>query len=468
MSERLDVRTLVETRDDEDARRAGSVDSGRILARTPRAVAFPRSARDVQEILRWANRTGSRVALRGKGHTQAGQSLTDGGVQIDTQGLDRIGPIDEKRQTLRAQAGATWRDVVGYTRPRGWMPLVLTNNLDTTVGGTLSTGGVGQSSHLYGTQTNNVDELEAATGDGRLLRCSATDNASLFDATRAGLGQFSVITEARIRIRRVLPRVRTFRLVYDDLEDLLGDQAQILSHRRFHYLRAWRRHQDQRFIDDEDDWSGAGDSFYPMDVSVEFDAEPDAAELLAGLRHRRVTGAIDRDIAEFADLPEPTPLPAARHLALCVPVTEAWLPWPAAAACVARVFEGFPRALLASTNVMLRPLGPEPTPMLVLPRTGPALGFGLIPYIPPAVLQSVLPAVEAAGRLLVAAGGKRYLTGWVRRGHDEWRAHYGPQWTTILAWKEAFDPNGILSNGFIHYGAGHETRRNPVGAGGND
>lgn len=41
--------------------------------------------------------------------------------------------------------------------------MVLTNNLDTTVGGTLSTGGVGQSSHLYGTQANNVDELEAVT-----------------------------------------------------------------------------------------------------------------------------------------------------------------------------------------------------------------------------------------------------------------------------------------------------------------
>ena len=66
--------------------------------------------------MRWANRTGSSVALRGRGHTQAGQSLTGGGVQIDMQRLDRIGPLDEGRQTLRVQAGATWRDVVGYLR----------------------------------------------------------------------------------------------------------------------------------------------------------------------------------------------------------------------------------------------------------------------------------------------------------------------------------------------------------------
>ena len=465
--ERPELRALaatVETRDDEDARRAGGVDSGRILARMPQAVAFPGSARDVAEIVRWANRTGSPVAPRGKGHTQAGQSLT-GGVQIDMQGLDRVGPVDEARRTLRVQAGATWREVVGHTRPRGWMPMVLTNNLDTTVGGTLSTGGVGQSSHLYGTQANNVDELEAVTGDGRLMRCSATENTSLFDATRAGLGQFSVITEARIRVRRVRPRVRTFRIVYDDLEALLRDQAEILSQRRFHYLRAWCRPRGQRFLDDDDNWSGDGDWSYPMDVSVEFDAEPDAAELLAGLRHRRVAGAVDRDVAEFADLPEPTPLPAARHRALCAPVTEAWLPWPAAAGCAARLSETFPRALLPSTNIMLRPLGIEATPMLMFPRTSPVLGFGLIPYIPATVLQSVLPAVEAAGRLLVAAGGKRYLTGWVRRGHDEWRAHYDGQWTSILRWKEAFDPNGVLDNGFIRYGAA-QGRPTPGGQGG--
>ena len=202
MDETTAVRTLaavVDTRDDEEALRAGSVDSGRILVRRPRAIAAPRTAQDVLEIVRWANRTGSSVALRGMGHTQAGQSLTDGGVQIDMRGLDRIGPLDDERRTLWVQAGATWRQVVGYVRPRGWMPLVLTNNLDTTVGGTLSTGGVGQSSHRYGTQANNVDELEVVTGDGRLLHCSATENAPLFDATRAGLGQFSLITRAHLR-----------------------------------------------------------------------------------------------------------------------------------------------------------------------------------------------------------------------------------------------------------------------------
>ena len=459
MGETADVRALaarVDTRDGEEALRAASVDSGRILVRRPRAVAAPRTARDVIEIVRWANRTGSRVALRGTGHTQAGQSLTGGGVQIDMQGLDRIGPLDEERQTLQVGAGAMWRRVVDHARRRGWMPLVLTNNLDSTVGGTLSTGGVGQSSHRHGTQANNVDELEVVTGDGRLLRCSATENASLFDATRAGLGQFAVVTRAHVRVRRVLPRVRTFRLAYGDLETLMRDFAHILSRGRFDYLLARCRHRDQRFLAEDDDWLVAGDWCYPMDVSVEFDAEPDEAGLLAGLHHDGVISTVDRDVVEHADLGEPMPLPAVRYAAtaLSVPVTEAYLPWTAAAACVTGLLETLPPPLLASSSVVLRPLNAEPTPMLMLPRTGPVVGFGLFPYIPSAVLGFVLPVVEDAGRRLVAAGGKRYLTGWVRRSHDEWRAHFGPRWATVLQWKEAFDPNAVLSNGFIRYGAG--------------
>ena len=92
--------------------------------------------------------------------------------------------------------------------------------------------------------------------------------------------------------------------------------------------------------------------------------------------------------------------------------------------------------------------------MLMFPRSRSVLGFGLLPYVPAAALQSVLPVVEDAGRLLVAAGGKRYLTGWVRRGRDEWQAHYGRQWATVLRWKGNFDPNGVLSNGFIRFGLG--------------
>ena len=196
-----------------------------------------------------------------------------------------------------------------------------------------------------------------------MLSNSATENTPLFDAARAGLGQFAVITRAHVRVRRVLPRVRTFRLAYGGLETLMRDFAQILARGRFDYLLARCRHRDQRFLAEDDDWPVAGDWCYPMDVSVEFDAEPDEAELLAGLHHDGVISTVDRDVVEHADLREPMPLPAVRYAAtdLSVPVTEAYLPWPVAAACVTRLPGALPPPLLASTSVVLR-LRREPGP----------------------------------------------------------------------------------------------------------
>ena len=115
------------------------------------------------------------------------------------------------------RAGARWRDLVQRVYSKGYLPPVLTTHLSVTVGGTLSVAGLSIASHHYGAQTDNVIELEVVTGDGRLLHCSPELNSTLFDCARCGLGQFGAITEARIRLRRVLPRVRTYAVLYQDV-----------------------------------------------------------------------------------------------------------------------------------------------------------------------------------------------------------------------------------------------------------
>ena len=74
-----------------------------------------------------------------------------------------------------------------------------------------------------------MDQLVVVTGDAQQLRCSRTENPQLFDCVRAGLGQFAVITEARLRLRRTLPDTLTFHLDYDDIDALLCDLQQAMS-----------------------------------------------------------------------------------------------------------------------------------------------------------------------------------------------------------------------------------------------
>lgn len=445
------LRAAVALRDDDEGREAVSTDFGRMVRKVPRAVVRPRSTEDVRRTLDFACRARCPVAVRGAGHSQAGQSLTDGGILLDMTGLDSIGEIRDG--AIRVQAGATWRKLVRHVHARGYLPPVLTTNLDVTVGGTLSTGGFGASSHRYGAQADNVDELVAVTGDARQLRCSRTENPALFDCVRCGLGQFAVITEARVRLRKTLPNPRTFVLAYDDIEALMEDQQQAISDDRFEFVTSTclpRAAGIERLL-------GSGSPFakrrYVMRLTAEFDRELDPGGALAGLRRGRLLGVDEspaRDIPFGVDRPGTGNRDDRR---LAHPWIEGILPWRNAGRCITEILADLPPALPADTNVLLWSARRDRfgAPMLALPASELLMGFGIQPAVKPAALARLAPDLEAAGRRLTVMGGKRYLSGWINYDHEQWRAHFGELWPRVVEWKAAFDPPGMLNPGFIRY-----------------
>ncbi|KAF5936936.1 hypothetical protein HYC85_024442 [Camellia sinensis] len=52
----------------------------------------------------------------------------------------------------------------------------------------------------HGLQISNVHQLEAVTGKGEVVNCSKKQNANLFHGVLGGLGQFGIITRARISL----------------------------------------------------------------------------------------------------------------------------------------------------------------------------------------------------------------------------------------------------------------------------
>jgi cytokinin dehydrogenase len=86
------------------------------------------------------------------------------------------------------------------TLTHGYTPPVLTDYLRLTVGGTLSVGGVSGTSWRYGAQVDNVEELTVVTGAGKTVKCSESENRSLFEAVLAGQGQCGVMVGARLRL----------------------------------------------------------------------------------------------------------------------------------------------------------------------------------------------------------------------------------------------------------------------------
>ena len=128
------------------------------------------------------------MTARGGGQALYGQGQADGGYVVDMAGLDEVRCVPEDR-LLVAGAGALWRDVVRTSLAAGLAPPVLPDHLGGSVGGVLSTGGFGGSSHRFGLVADWVRELEVVTGNGERLVCSQQEHPDLFRAVLAGLGR---------------------------------------------------------------------------------------------------------------------------------------------------------------------------------------------------------------------------------------------------------------------------------------
>ena len=455
-----DLKTIVagEVLEDPIVREEKSTDFGRMIRRLPAVVVRPASAGDVAGVVRYARTHALAVATRGEAHSQSAQSLCDGGILLDTTSLDRILAVDAAAPAADCQAGVKWETLVRRTVPAGLVPPVLTNNLGVTIGGTLSVAGLGISSFRYGAQGDNVLEIEAVTGTGDVVVCSPSVHADLFDAVRSGLGQMAVITRARLRLRRPLPKVRTYYLLYDDMARLMEDARTLMAEDRVDYLEAWCVPCPQGFR-----WVGPVKEafaawFYPLHVTVEFDPAqpPDDRARLKGIHPYRRVHTEDQDLIHFAGRLEPLFAVWKRsgYWAAAHPWMETILPWAAAVVYIPQLLANLPPTALGGGHVLLWPCRGDVSriPLFMTPRTDFVMGFGILPGIPQDLVAQAKPRLNLASDLSVAAGGKRYLSGLIEFDQPRWRQHFGPRWDDLRRLKKTFDPDGILNPGFIDYG----------------
>ncbi|HXH28121.1 MAG TPA: FAD-binding protein [Candidatus Polarisedimenticolia bacterium] len=456
-----DLGALVKGRvlDDAAARAETSGDFGRMIVRHPGVVVRPDSTDDVAAVIRYARRVSIPIATRGQAHSQSGQSLTDGGILLDLNALDRILAVDSAALQADCQAGVRWETLVQRTIPAGVIPPVLTNNLGVTVGGTLSVAGLGVASFRHGTQGDNVTEIEAVTGAGDVVICSPTLERELFDAVRSGMGQFGVITRARLGLRRCLPRARTYYLLYDDLQALMRDAGTLIDEDRVDDLEAWCTPCPQGFR-----WTGGAKEafaswFFPLQATVEFEptSPPDDRTRLKGLSPYRRVHIEDQDLIDFARRLEPLfgLWKRSGYWGAAHPWMEVVLPWQTAGPFITQVLAGLPPTALGGGHILLWPSRgtSSSVPLFMTPSSPLVMGFGVLPGIPPDLLPQARQRLNMLSDLSVQAGGKRYLSGFIEFDGPRWRRHFGPAWDRVRLLKTTYDPDGILNPGFIDFRA---------------
>ena len=435
-----------------------SSDFGRMIRRTPGAVVRPDSADEVVQVVRFARANRIPIATRGEAHTQSGQALTEGGILLDLTSLSKLESIHTAEPSATCGAGMKWMDLVAATTRQGLLPPVLTNNLGVTVGGTLSVAGLGVASFLYGTQGDNALELEVVTGAGERVVCSPTENREVFDAVRSGLGQFGIITRAKVRLRPCRPMTRTYFLLYDNLQKLMKDSQELMESRRFQYLESWCVPCPQGFKKVNGEFVPFAEWFYPLHATFEFDpaAPPDDSAALEGLHYYRRSHVGDRSLLEFSNRLEPLFGIWRRmgYWANAHPWMETILPWGTAAPYIQQVLANLPPTALGGGHVLLWPCKgtTSAVPNFMVPAGPYVMGFGILPGIPPEFLAPVKARLNLASDASMAVGAKRYLSGLIEFDRPRWKQHFGAAWPRIQGLKKSYDPDGILNPGFIDYG----------------
>ncbi|CAA0834974.1 Cytokinin dehydrogenase 3 [Striga hermonthica] len=235
-----DLRSKLRTDPDSVASAAG--DYGNLIREEPAAVLRPSSAADIADLVRLSNACPSPfpVAARGRGHSVAGQAAAPGGVVVDMSALRedaglaagggvRVSWSPSLGYFADAGGEQLWIDVLRAGLEHGLAPVSWTDYLYLTVGGTLSNAGISGQSFSQGPQISNVLELDVITGKGDFVTCSKNANSELFFAVLGGLGQFGIITRARIVLQKAPTRAKWVRLMYSDFSKFTDDQEHLIS-----------------------------------------------------------------------------------------------------------------------------------------------------------------------------------------------------------------------------------------------
>ena len=192
----------------------------RMIDRRPAAIARCTGVVDVVRAVNFARVNDLVIAIRGGGHSVAGNGVCDDGVMIDLSAMKGV-RVDPSARTARAQPGVTWGL---FDRETNVFGLATTGGLVSTTGiaGLTLGGGVGWLARKHGITADNLLSVDVVTASGDVLAASEGENEELFWGLRGGGGNFGVVTSFEYRLHEVT-QVLGGAIFHpgDDLEEVL-------------------------------------------------------------------------------------------------------------------------------------------------------------------------------------------------------------------------------------------------------
>ncbi|XP_040993539.1 cytokinin dehydrogenase 6-like isoform X2 [Juglans microcarpa x Juglans regia] len=449
----------------------------------PVAVLHPKSVSDIattiEHIWQMGPHSELTVAARGHGHSLQGQSQAHGGIVINMQSLR--GPYMQvypgNSPYVDVSGGELWINILHESLKFGLAPKSWTDYLHLTVGGTLSNAGISGQAFRHGPQISNVHQLEVVTGKGEVVTCSEKQNSDLFHGVLGGLGQFGIITRARILLEPAPDMVKWIRVLYSDFSTFARDQEKLISaaENTFDYIEGFVIINRTGLLNN---WRS---SFNPQDPVQASQFKSDGRTLfcleLAKYFHLDETDVVNQEIENYMSqlsyITSTLFLSEVTYIEFLdrVHVSEVILrskglwevphPWLNLFIPKSKIQdfadEVFGKILKETSN----------GPILIYPvnkskwnnRTSAVIPeediFYLVAFLTSAVpsstgtdgLEHILTQNKKILEFCETAhlGVKQYLPHYTTQ--EEWRAHYGPRWEVFVKRKSAYDPLAVLAPG---------------------
>jgi FAD/FMN-containing dehydrogenase len=152
----------------------------------------------LRQLLQEAASQGLHIAIAGFRHSMGGQTIYPGGIVVNTLPHNQM-QLDEQKDLLHVQAGARWADILPFLDAHRRSVAVMQSYNSFTVGGSLSVNCHGWQ-HNRPPIASTVESLRLMTADGKVQRCSRTENAELFSLVLGGYGLLGIILDADLHV----------------------------------------------------------------------------------------------------------------------------------------------------------------------------------------------------------------------------------------------------------------------------
>jgi FAD/FMN-containing dehydrogenase/ferredoxin len=255
---------------------------------TPHLVVRPQHERDILEILDFCQSRSLGLFPRGTGSFAFGGAVpTRNGIVMDLSPMKAVCEVDPENLSVRVQPGARWADVTEILEPYGLAPITTPTSLFSTVGGWVSSGGMGLGCYASGSVHESVLRVRVARPNGVEVLDSRDESIKDLFGTE---GQLGILTEITLRVRPKPEYSQTCLLTFDSPDGVVRfiDRLAASDHHPHHVVyfdREYMRRENILFAEK----TGSANSIAPEKdaLLLHFESAESGQEFLSSLDGNR-------------------------------------------------------------------------------------------------------------------------------------------------------------------------------------